>query len=249
MKNHQKEKPTFNQLATKYMEEHVNVNRKTENHQETQKLLEIIFEYFDSKKLEEITSHDIQGLLHDLCDTPFVADRVRALLNKMFSLAIQWRWASANPVNDVDRYIEDKQNSRFNDEALQQLFSVLDTYPDQKKANAIRFLLLMGARKEEVLKATWDQFDLEKGTWTKPAAMTKHNKVGYSLLSPQAIEMLKNMQGKSNSLYLFPDESIEKPLQNIKEAWYAMRSKANLPDVRLSDLRYVYAYLSVPIAT
>lgn len=238
MGNYQKEKLAFNQLVAKYMEEYVNVNRKTENSQEDQKLLDIILNYFDSKKLEEITAHDIQGLLHDLYDTPFLADRVRALLNKMFSLAIQWGWISANPVNGVDRYPEDKQPPCLNDKELQQLFSVLNTYPDQKKANAIRFLLLTGARKEEVLKATWDQFDLEKGLWTKSVSMTKHNKVGHTLLSPQAIEMLKDMQGKSNSLYLFPDKNIGEPLQGIKEAWYTIRSKAHLSDVRLSDLRY-----------
>ncbi len=37
----------------------------------------------------------------------------------------------------------------------------------------IALLSLTGARRGEVLSATWDQFDLDAGVWTKPASTTK----------------------------------------------------------------------------
>lgn len=53
-------------------------------------------------------------------------------------------------------------------EQLEELLGALDAYPDQSAADAIRLLILTGAREGEVLSANWDQFDLRRGIWTKP---------------------------------------------------------------------------------
>lgn len=49
----------------------------------------------------------------------------------------------------------------------------LATHPEKTSANAIRLLMLTGARRGEVLGARWDMFDLDAGVWVKPSAHTK----------------------------------------------------------------------------
>src|ERR1700733_9959308 len=94
------------------------------------------------------------------------------------------------------------------------LWPVLDTYHNQSVANAIRLLLLTGSRRSEVLRATWDQFDLEKEVWTKPAHTTKQKRMEHLPLSAQAMEILKRMKAREESNFLFPGRVPGESLQD-----------------------------------
>ncbi len=159
----------------------------------------------------------------------------------MFNLAIQWGWRLDNPIKGVEKYSEQKRYRWLNDEELQTLWAVLNSYINQSVANAIRLLLLTGSRRSEVLHATWDQFDLEKGIWTKPAHTTKQKRMEHLPLSPQTIELLKRMKGKADSEFLFPGRTPGASLQDIKKAWHTIRTRAGLEGVRLHDLRHTHA--------
>ena len=60
----------------------------------------IILPRFGGKKVNAVQSRDIQALHVVMQDTPYQANRVLALLSKMFSLATNWiaynRWAEAH---------------------------------------------------------------------------------------------------------------------------------------------------------
>lgn len=201
----------------------------------------IILKRLGGKKVEEITSHDIQHLHHELQETPYMANRVRALLSKMFNLAVQWNWTTTNPVGGVNKYQEQKRDRWLNDQELQRLYDVLDVYHNQSVANAIRLLVLTGSRRNEVLGATWDQFDLDKGVWTKPAHTTKQKKMEHLPLSSQVINLLKRMETEAITKHLFPGKVPGESLQDIKKAWKTIRNRANIPGVRLHDLRHTHA--------
>lgn len=235
-------KPTFEGLATEYLEMHAKANKRPKSLKEDQKMLDnILLKRFGGKKVEEITTYDVQQLHHELRETAYMANRVRALLHKMFNLAIQWQWIIVNPVAGVKKYQEYKRDRWLNDDELQRLYDALDRYYNQSVANAIRLLVLTGARKNEVLSASWDQFDLEKGVWVKPAHSTKQKKMEHLPLSTQVIGLLKKMAGKATTQYLFPGKIPEKPLQDIKKAWHTISTQAGLEKVRIHDLRHTHA--------
>lgn len=235
-------KPTLKELAHEYMEVYAKTNKRPKSYQEDEKMLNgIVLPQFGSKKIEEITSHDIQLLHHSLRKTPYMANRVRALLSKMFNLSIQWQWTTHNPVEGVSKYQEQKRNRWLNEVEIQRLWETLDTYHNQSVANAIRLLLLTGSRRNEALSATWSQFDLEKGVWTKPAHTTKQNKMEHLPLSSSTISLLTNMKSKATTEYLFPGKIPGQPFQDIKKAWKTIKTRADLPDIRLHDLRHTHA--------
>lgn len=235
-------KPTFEELADEYLEMHAKANKRPKSLKEDQKMLEnILLKRFGGKKVEEITTYDVQQLHHELRETAYMANRVRALLHKMFNLAIQWQWIMLNPASGVKKYQEYKRDRWLNDEELQRLHDALDCYYNQSVANAIRLLVLTGARKNEVLRATWDQFDLEKSVWIKPAHSTKQKKMEYLPLSTQVVSLLKKMTEKAATNYLFPGKNPEKPIQDIKKAWHTISKNANLEKVRIHDLRHTHA--------
>ena len=55
-------------------------------------------------RLKAIGRLDIEVLHNSLKSTPYFANRVLALLSKMFNLAIQWKWAADNPARGVPRF-------------------------------------------------------------------------------------------------------------------------------------------------
>jgi integrase len=237
----EKIKPTFNKLSEEYLK-YSKAEKKPKSFKEDERMLQcILLKRLGYKKLEEITTYEIQQIHHELRDTLYAANRVRSLLNRMFNLAIQWQWTSTNPVIGVKKYKEHKRNRWLNDQEVQQLFTVLETYQDQGVANAVRLLLLTGSRKGEVLGATWDQFDLEKGVWTKPDHSTKQKKMEHVPLSPQVKGMLNEMRARSSSPYLFPGRVPGHPLKDIKKGWKTICGRAGVPEVRIHDLRHTYA--------
>lgn len=119
---------------------------------------------------------------------------------------------------------------------------MLDLYGSRSRSNIIKLLLLTGARSHEILKAKWDQFDLEKAVWTKPSHTTKQQKMEHCPLSPSALNIIKKLnEVKADGVHLFPGKIPEKPLQTIKKSWATIRKRANLSDIRLHDLRHTYA--------
>ena len=57
--------------------------------------------------------------------------------------------------------------------------------------DAIRVLLLTGARPGDILGTTWAQIELGSGTWTKPTASTKQRREHRASLPAPAIELIR----------------------------------------------------------
>jgi len=82
-------------------------------------------------------------------------------------------------------------------------------------ARALEFLILTAARSGEVLKATWDEVDLEQELWTIPASRMKAKRDHRVPLTPRAIEILRPLYEARISGYVFPGQVRGKPLSNM----------------------------------
>lgn len=60
-------------------------------------------------------------------------------------------------------------------------------------ARALEFAILTGARSGEVRGAQWSEFDLEAGLWTVPADRMKAKRVHRVPLTPQAVQVLREL--------------------------------------------------------
>lgn len=132
-----------------------------------------------------------------------------------------------------EKYHRPESTRWLNDEELQRLWFALEESQNQKAANVIRLLLLTGSKRNEVMQATWDQFDLEKGFWKKKNTLLP--------LSSQAIKLLQSMKNESRSHFLFPGKVPEKSFSSIQKVWAALCERAQLPGFHISGLRETYA--------
>ncbi len=242
-KKSNKSLPTMGELAKNYLERHGYKKRPKSLQEDQKKLKKLILPVFERQKVQQVTRRDVESFHKDLQKTPYQANRALALLSKMFSLAVSWDWRTDNPVLGIEKYQEEKRDRWLDKEELDRLWEVLDRYPTHGTAYIFKFLLLTGARKGEVLNATWGQFDLAKGVWTKPSHLTKQKKKEHLPLSEKALEVLHILQklNTQNSEYLFPGRVKGEPIKETKTFWNKVLKEANLENVRIHDLRHTHA--------
>jgi integrase len=194
---------------------------------------------------------------------PKRANRAVALLSKMFNLAIDWEMRRDNPTARITKNIEEPRAVYLSLEEIAKISAELTKRANQPSANAVRLLLLTGARRGEILSASWPQFDLEAGIWTKPSAHTKQKKEHRVPLSAPARLLLVEMKTAAAAAakkekrppgpMLFPGRGTTKPQTELKRFWETVCKDAKISAVRLHDLRHTYASvlasagLSLPI--
>jgi integrase len=243
IKKENRDLPTIKVLAQDYLERHA-LRKRPRSVKEDQKLFkQIIIPCLGNQQVKDVTRRDIEHIHLELQKTPYHANRVLALLSKMFSLAVIWGWRTDNPVKGMERYQEEKRDRWLDKEELNRFWETIERYPNHKAAFALKILLLTGARKSEVLQATWDQFDLQKGIWTKPSHLTKQKKREYLPLSKQALDVLQALKKLDNndSPYLFTSQTTGQPIRDVRAFWSRVLKEANLKNVRIHDLRHTHA--------
>ena len=163
-------------------------------------------------------------------------------LRKMFTLAIEWEWRADNPAQGFYRRIEQTRERFLSPEELTRLAAVLDSAEDQRAASIIRMCMLTGARLGEVRQARFEQFNLDYAIWSKPASTTKQRKIHRTPISQEVVTIVRQRQlvVPSGNPWLFPGDAIGKPVQEIRRFWIKVRREADIPDVRIHDLRHTH---------
>lgn len=91
------------------------------------------------------------------------------------------------------------------------------------EADALRLLLLTGARASEVTDMPWSELDLDAATWALPASRSKNKRTHLVPLAPAAVALLRRRQQTADSEYVFPatrrdhitDRNLSRPLKEV----------------------------------
>lgn len=240
-----REAPTMRDLCELYETHHLPSKRAASQVGDRAMIERHILPALRNLRVAAVTGTEINKLHRNLSATPYQANRVLSLLSKMFSLAIADRWCAANPCKGVNRFKEIKRAGYLSPEQLAKLAAVLNHRKDAA-SDAVKLLLLTGARRSEVLKATWGQFDLDKNLWIKPGATTKQKTEHRVPLSGAAVLLLRERQRRADgSAFVFPGQVAGQPLSDLKKPWASICAAAKLDAVRLHDLRHTYASVLV----
>ncbi len=192
------------------------------------------------------------------------AARATAVLGAIFSWAVRQAVVSENPVKGVSLLKGAKRERFLSGEERARLGSVLAAAEaewreweancaaaaEQKKPRptrcgespiaiaAIRLLAATGCRKMEILGLQWRWVDLEKGVINLPDSKTGAKAI---LLSPHARAILKAQPQISGCAFVFPGDTPGGHLVGLPRIWERLKARAELPKVRLHDLRHSYA--------
>jgi integrase len=168
----------------------------------------------------------------------YEANRVLALLSKMFQLAELWGIVgegSPNPARGIDKFKEEKRDRFVTHEELPKLVAAIDQEPNQSARYAIWLYLLTGLRKEELLSAQWADIDYSRSEIKIPD--TKNGKAHYLPLSAAALALLGQLPKGPDNPYIIVGKCEGKHLVNVSKPWGRIRTAAGIEDVRIHDLR------------
>jgi integrase len=237
--------PTVADLCDRYAEDELPKKRESTQSDYLSMIANEVKPQLGSLKVADVTFSDIDRVHRKITKrAPYAANRAVALLSRLFNFAIRWQMRSDNPAKGIERNQEHKRERYLSADELIRLSAALAEHDDKDAANIIRLLLLTGARKGEVLSARWDQFDLDEGVWTKPAASTKQKTAHRIPLSAPARQILvavrRKAAGEVNSEFLFPGR-FAGHRENVKDNWGSICKTAKISGARIHDLRHTYA--------
>jgi integrase len=238
--------PTVHDLAARFLTDYVPRKRVSTQRDYKRQIAVNILPDIGNLKVDAVSFAQMDKLHRVLSErAPTQANRTIAVASKMFTMAKKWGMRSAdNPCKGIERNQENKRKIYATPEELTRIAAALDGLEDRGAANAIRLMLLTGARRGETLKAKWPDIHFETRTWSKPASTTKQKDAHLLPLSAAALSLLKGMfeAGAAREAYLFPPprDKTEHRL-DLDDAWAVVRKTANVPHLRLHDLRHTYA--------
>ncbi|HKQ06160.1 MAG TPA: tyrosine-type recombinase/integrase [Blastocatellia bacterium] len=227
--------------------------------------------FLGRKQLSKIKPLDVQGMVDEL-EASFSPKTVREannLLARALKQAIKWRLITTNPARDVELPIKvQKEMKCFTPEEAQKF---LEEASKDKYGLMFELALLTGMRPSEYFALQWTDLDFQKNTVTIQRALYRHNHGGnWAFKEPktlqsrrtiplpryltqeladykrhQAEERLK-MGAKWQNYNVVFASSNGNPLsrRNIEKRHFKpILVKAELPDIRLYDLRHTCATL------
>ena len=239
-----KDTPTLLQFVTDRYLPYVQLRKKSWTTDEVLLRLHLL-PALGASRMTRITRSDVVALQQKLVLHPYAPatiNRIVILLKHVFNCALRWDCLppGCNPCVGVTEVKNHATMERYlTPEEVTRLFAEIDGNVNTQVGKVVRLLLYTGARKSEVLHATWDNVDLTRRVLTVP--VSKSGRPRYIALSEAAVELLNSLPREEDIPWVFFNPKTRKPPVSLFWAWNTMRKNVGLADVRLHDLRHSFA--------
>lgn len=203
------------------------VRRKLEND---------VLPYWGNREIGSITRRDVRDVIDAVVDRGAVtqARRVHAFLHRLFKWAVGRDIIGQNPLADLPKPGQDTKRDRvLSDDELLAVWNAAETVGPLYR-DAIRLLILTGARREEIGQLRWAEID--GSTITLAADRTKTSIAHVIPLSATARAIIEALPRISGSRFVFTHDGIT-PIAS----WHKTKAKldgiANIKNWRIHDIR------------
>jgi integrase len=237
---------TLAAFAERYLAEHAETKKKpTSVRMDKINLQRHVLPALGRRKLSDIERADVARLHHAMRATPGAANRVYALMHKMFDLAEKWglRPDGSNPCRDIEKYPEKRRERFLSSDEIRVLGDTLSKAEREGAvsiffAALVRLLILTGARLGEIQTARWEWVDFERACLKLPDSKTGLKEVH---LPAPALKLLQALPRVDGNPHVIRGAKAGDFLRNPWKPWNLIRKRAGLGDVRIHDLRHSFA--------
>ncbi len=239
--------PTIRVLSKRYIEEYAEKQKKTAD-EDRAKLDRYVLPRLGSLRVSAVRRRDVIDLHREISRKyPIGANRVLALVSKMFSLAVLWELRSDNPATKIPKNPENRREVFLSSADLAGLGKVLREAETAQSESiyavaAIRLLLFTGCRRNEILGLRWPEVDFEHGVLRLSDSKTGSRIVQLNAPALKILVHLRNHQQRDLESPLVIQGKFGGTRQlAIQPPWQRIRESAGLGGVRLHDLRHTHA--------
>ena len=198
-----------------------------------------VFPVIGAIPLGQVHASDVLKLLEGMRNTPTKANNIRVIIERIYQYGAQKLLVTHNPATAMKGLIDKPPATHYPPLKPNELRGFLEAVrtcgAHQGTRLATEFLMLTVVRKDNVCKARWEHFDLEKGTWTIPGRTTGGN--GFMkmpephtvYLSRQAMALLAKARYLSGtSEWVFPSvQTQSNPMSDVAINHLFSRLRAN----------------------
>jgi integrase len=241
---------TVAKLADRYMAEHARPKKKASSAAEDERNLRLhILPTLGKVAVAAVIREHVARLHHRMANAPTGANRVLALLSKMFALAETWglRPQNTNPCRGIDKNPETSRERLISADELARLGDALTAHKGYWAGPAaIRLMALTGMRKGEVLGLRWADIDAAAGVVRLADSKTGRKIVP---LGAPALALLAELPRVEGNPFVLPAArqrhvnraSGPQHFVQVQTTWEAVIKAAGIGDLRPHDLRHGFA--------
>jgi integrase len=156
-------------------------------------------------------------------------------LRHFFNFCIKRNYIDKNPCAGIKKLNELSRLKTLSDEDIQKLISGAT---NKLTRDLITFLIYTGCRKGEALNLKWDDVDMQNDVIAIKGTKTKYDR--YIPISKPLKELLKGIERNQDCfLYVFNKNGAK--IGDFKKSFHTACRNAGLKDLRIHDLRHVFA--------
>ncbi len=185
-----------------------------------------IFPYIGNRPIADITPPELLDVLRKIEKRGAlgVTAKVKQISGQVFRYGIATGKCERDPSADLRGALKVGKVTHFATLDIKEIPEFLQTLEKNqarlfpRTQRAIKILMLTFVRTNELINATWDEFDLKNATWEIPGWRMKMRNPHIVPLSKQVIELLKEQKeevGHLNTSWVFPSQvRFKDPMSN-----------------------------------
>lgn len=181
--------------------------------------------------------------------SPRTVNRELACLRTMLYKAVEWGKIATYPLqkkNLLEHEPEFTPRILTPAEALR----LIQAADPRNLRPAIILWLNTGTRKNELLKAKWENIDLRKRLLTIPDLVSKSKRKREIPLSTDALETLEAMAKAKTGDFVFNNPAKKTHIRDLTSAFITAKARAKIPGrLRIHDLRHTFAAWQIQAGT
>ena len=196
--------------------------------------------WFTTRPVADINRQEVERWFASLRGTPVSADRSMPVLSVILTEAERMghRPEGSNPCRGIRRYRRKGRERYLSDEEIRRLGARLSAHEAHwpLQVAVVRLLLLTGCRHGEVLTLRWA--DYREGRLFLRDSKSGPRTVWLSGAARKVLDAIERERA-----WVFPACRGSGPANSmwLRRFWHRVRIEADLPDVRLHDLRHAHA--------
>lgn len=197
---------TMEGLCSLYIEIYAKPNKRSWGEDDRQLKLDVI-PAWKGRPPTEITRRDVQSLLDDIAarGAPVSANRMKALLSRLFRWALAREYVDLNPVSGIELPAKETPRDRvLTEEEVALFWRGLDVTPlSDATKRALRLILVTAQRPGEVAGLRYEEIGTLDGRvfWTIPGARRKSGETHVVPLSSLALDIIGDWEGKTGIVF------------------------------------------------